>query len=362
MPKYPIEFIPVFFGNHFETIPSDIFLFISIDFKICLTSVQLRNYLKTTQAKTKLTKDWGRKEDELPDMDHASGTWQWIKRHIDAAFDDRLSDLLDDWDHQAQYIPNLEKKLFRDAKLHLCELESELADVEKDVQNDDTISRTSSMAMLNNLCTSLEDFEDADFFDTEVPKKIMHRLKHFMTKKIRKKQDESKLKNFIENPCLCAQKRSEKLLDKIIKDKDEKLESFVRELLQRPFNYIRRLENKIPNLIQSNMTLLDSFERDILAEMKSRKQYVEMMLRIEKVRRQLVMYGEDTFFVNDFQEKDIRLLSSHKSDRLKKRESVGELMKAGFNYSAKGRLMITDTPQGLWHGGTVYFRYILTIN
>ncbi|KAL4226199.1 hypothetical protein ACF0H5_014185 [Mactra antiquata] len=311
---------------------------------------QVCNYLKTGQAKDKLTKNWGKNPEELPDMGYASGTWQWVKRHIDAAFDDRLSDLLDDWDQQAQYISQLEKKLFRDAKLQLCELESELADVEKDVQEDDTTSRVSSMAMFNNLCRSLEDFSEEDLIDNEVPKKLMHRLRHFMTKKIRKKHDESKLKEFEKNPGLYAQKRAEKLLDSIIKDKDSRLEIFVRELLQRPFNYIKRLENKIPNLIKSNMALLQTFEREIVAEIKGRKQYVEMMERIEGVRRDLLVYGEGTFFVNDFQESDITLLTNnYKAKHNDRRESMRDVMNNDLMNSRRGSTL-NDIPGGLWHG------------
>lgn len=283
-------------------------------------------------------------------MEYASVTWEWIKRHIDTAFDDRLTDLLDEWDKQRQYIPELEKKLFREAKLNLCELESDLLIVENDVQSEDGLRASVSSALLGNLCISLEDFKEVDMLENEVPHKISHRLKLFMTKSLRKKMNETKLKDFNHNPSRVAKKRSEKLLESMTKDKDERLEMFVRDMLQRPFNYIRRLENTIPNLIESNNTLLERFELEILAEIKDRNQYVDMMVRIERVRRHLVMYGEDNFFASDFQEKDVKIITHcSRIKALYKRPSMGELMK---HASGKGNMFISDYAHGLWHEGT----------
>ncbi|XP_045166443.2 uncharacterized protein LOC123529918 [Mercenaria mercenaria] len=315
-------------------------------------SHQVRNYLHTTQAKTKLTTNWGKKEGELPDMDYASGTWQWIKRHIDTAFDDRLTDLLEEWDEQSQYIPMLERKLFREAKLNLCDLESDLADVEHDVVQSDnmSLSRSTSVSLLNNLCRSIEDFEEEDLLDNEVPKKLAYRLKLFMTKTIRKKHDETKLKEYKRDAGKVALKRSEKLLESIIKDKDERLEMFVKDFLQRPYNYIKRLESKIPGLIISNMTLLDKFEREILEEQKCRSQYVDMVVRIEKIRREVVYYGEENFFVNDFEEKDVKMhvapLATSRHKALLKRPSMADLMKSA---STKQGALHSESPHGLWH-------------
>ena len=85
--------------------------------------------MKTPQAKQKLTTRWGANEDELSDLIICSGGWDWVKRHIDIAVDARLLDLLEDLDKDEKCIPELESKLCRDAKLDLCELESELSQI-----------------------------------------------------------------------------------------------------------------------------------------------------------------------------------------------------------------------------------------
>lgn len=287
-------------------------------------------------------------------MNYASGTWPWIKRHIDTAFDDRLTDLLEEWDEQAMFIQTLERKLFREAKLNLCELESDLVEVENDVQQGDTrsLSRSTSMTLLNNLCRSIEDFEEEDLLDNDVPKKITHRLKLFMTKAIRKKHDETKMKEYKTNPSRVAQIRSEKLHESMIKDKDERLEMFVKDFLQRPYNYIKRLECKVPGLISSNMTLLERFEKEILEEQKCRAQYEEMLVRIEKMRRQLILYGKDNLQVSDFEERDVKMHVQIPQDRVKhkgltKRTSMADLMKS----ASVRRSTNPDIPHGLWHLG-----------
>lgn len=285
-------------------------------------------------------------------MDHASGTWEWIKRHIDSAFDDRLIDLLEEWDEQSQFIPTLERRLFREAKLNLCELESDLAEVENDfprTSNKKVLSRSTSSSLLNSLCRSIEDFEEEDLLEEKVPKKLIHRLTHFMTKNMRKKQNESKLREYIHNPSRVAQNRSEKLLNSMLNDKDERLESLIKDFLHRPYTYIKKLENKVPCLIESNMTLLNKFEKEIADELKSRAQYLDMVVKIEKVRKTLVGYGEDNFCVNDFEEKDVKLLVA-KHQVLAKRPSMADLMKVP---SIKRDMVLSELPHGLWHGGNV---------
>lgn len=295
--------------------------------------------------------NWGRKEGEIPNMEYAAGTWEWVKRHIDEAFDDRLTDLLEEWDEQAKFIPNLEKKLFREAKLNLAELENELADVEND-KIDLEQRKMSSAMLLTNLCRSIEDFKEEDLFESDIPKKLAHRLKVFMTKKIKKKQEEIKLKDFKSDPKRTAEKRAQKLLHSMLKDEDNRLESFVRSFMQRPSNLIRRLENKIPSLIKSNMTLQEKLNNELVEQARNRQHYHDMMVRIEKVRRDLIIYGEDNFCANDFQEEDIKIIDSTRKNParkgLTKRTSMGDLM---VNASSWKERVALESPNGLWHEG-----------
>ena len=311
----------------------------------------MRIYLQTTQAKLKLTEKFGSKEGELPNMDRASGTWEWVKRHIDNAFDNRLTDLLQEWDNEEHVIQSIERKLFREAKLELCDLENELAEVENEAQtekkrdNKDLLS--ASGVFLNNLCRSIEDFDDNASFEIEVPKKLFHHLTFALTKAIKKKQDGSKLKDFEKDPKKVAKRRAEKLLVKII-EKDDRLEMFVREFLQRPFNYIRRLESKIPLLIETNMSLLDKLERALMDDTKGTQQYMIMMERVEKLRTDLLRYGEHHFCVNDFEPNEIEIVSyRHSKPPLKKLPTEIE----GLIKTAGSIRPSPHHPHGIWHSG-----------
>lgn len=315
-------------------------------------SLQVRTFLKTPQAKAKLTDKFGSKEGELPDMERASGTWEWVKRHIDDAFDNRLTDFLQDWDKDEHVIQSIEKKLFREAKLELCELENELAEVENEAQTESKERNhkdflSSSGVFLNNLCRSIEDFDDNASFDMVVPKKLFHHLTSRLSKAIKKKQDQSKLKDYEKDPRKVAKKRAETLLSKII-EKDERLEIFVREFLQRPFNYIRRLENKIPSLIETNMSLLERLEKALIEDSKGSQQFLMMMEKVETLRSELLKYGEHHFYVNDFEANEIEIISyRHTKPPLKKIPTEMEfLIKSAGSFRPS-----PHHPHGIWHSG-----------
>ena len=317
-------------------------LFLSELFQI----FQVLEYLKTPQAKQKLTSNWGQKEGELPDMDIASVSWSWCKQRIEAAFDDRFADFLADWDKEENNIQNIEKKLFREAKLNLCELESELAEIENKVHDSDTVSIVSGTNLLTSFCRSLEDFESDELPDMDYGNvKLFRRLKHFVGKMYKKKQDEMKLLQFMKDPAAVAKKRSEKLLEMLIKNKDDQLEVFVRDMMQRPFHYIGHLESKIPNMVKSNMILLEGFEKDLLAEAKSRQQYIDVMEKIEKIRRNLILYGKDHFFANDFEAEQIELVRLPRNTRV---STVRDILK--FQHSVE-EYEYMKIPYGLWHTG-----------
>ncbi|KAH3876644.1 hypothetical protein DPMN_000492 [Dreissena polymorpha] len=283
-------------------------------------------------------------------MQHASGTWEWVKRHIETAFDNRLNDLLDEWDRETQQISDVEKKLFRQAKLHLSDLESEMTEIEKECHTENLpAALRDSGVFLNNLCRSIEDFEEDLLFDHKVPHKLLSQLSKKITRQIRKKREDLKLKEYENSPSKVAQKQAEKLLDKMLKDKDPRLESFVREFLQRPFNYISRLESKIPSLIDSNKELQGRFEKEVVDEGKERQHYVEMMTRIEKLRTDLVRYGELSVFCNDFENEDIEIVQhfhESKGRNMKRKQSMADLMQAN---QLSDDTCSTIVPHGQWH-------------
>lgn len=306
---------------------------------------KVREYLKTPQARLKLTTNWGKDADELPDLYLCAGGWDWVKRHIDGAIDSRLIDLLEDWETVERCIPELETKLCRDAKLDLCELESELSQIENDVQ-DDTVSMGCGSALLtrSGSVSGFAELMDIPEPEKTMPKKILTMVGKLMKPFSPDKKGEKKIQKYLKDSASVAQKRAEKRLKSLQQDKEE-LQTFINQLMQRPLKFIQQLETKIPNMIKSNEMLLNKFEQEILSEASSRKRYIEMMTKMECIRRGLLEFGESFLFANDFDANDVQLLNITLTKQIEKKDSLKDILKRG---STSEDNEISLSPYGLW--------------
>lgn len=307
---------------------------------------QIREYLKTPQAKLKLTAGWGKSEAELPDLHVCAGGWDWVKRHIDSAIDSRLIDLLEDWEKVERCIPELETKLCRDAKLDLYELESELSNIENDVQDDaaSTCYGSVLLARSNTSVTDLTQMVELSDPEETLPRKIINVVGKLLKPFSPDKKGEKKLQKYMKDGAGVAQKRAEKRLKNLQHDKEE-LQVFVNELMRRPFNYILKLEITIPKMIESNEMLLSKYEQDIIREVSSRNQYIEMMAKIESIRRGLLEYGESYLYANDYEEEDVQLLNAGSNKQMVRSDSLKDVLRRG---SLSEEMESLQYPHGLW--------------
>ena len=312
--------------------------------------------MKTPQAKQKLTTRWGVKEDELPDLSICSGGWDWVKRHIDMAVDARLLDLLEDWEKDEKCIPELESKLCRDAKLDLCELESELSQIENDAHDGD-MSTGRGALLLGRRNSSVTDFSqmiEIDEPEKTLPRKLLNMLGKLLNPFSNDKKSEKKLQEYIKDRTGTAKKRAEKRLKCLLENKDE-LPTFINELMRRPLNYVRKLETKIPNMILSNQMLLNSFDQEIKQGASSRPQYITMMSKIEVIRRRLLDYGECYLFANDYEAEDVELLAITPTTRFVRRDSLRDVIRRS---STTEEMEVLQSPHGIWTSGN----YFLNLN
>ena len=297
-------------------------------------------------------------EDELPDLHVCSGGWDWVKRHIDMAVDLRLLDLLEDWEKVEQCIPELETKLCRDAKLDLCELESELSQIENDVHDDDTMSTgrgTVPLARRNSFVTDFAPMIEVDEQEKTLPRKLLNMLGKLLNPFSNDKKAGKKIQEYIKDSAGIAKKRAEKRLKSLQESKDE-LPTFINELMRRPLNYIRKLETKIPNMIMSNKMLLNSFDSEIKQEATSRQQYIEMMAKIEAIRRGLLDYGESYLFANDYEAEDVQLLAITSNKRFVRSDSLKDVIRRS---STLEEMEMMQSPHGLWTSGMfISFHFI----
>ena len=269
------------------------------------------------------------------------------------AVDLRLLDLLEDWEMVEQCIPELETKLCRDAKLDLCELESELSQIENDV-HDDALSTGRGAVLLSRSNSFITDFAqmiEVNEPEKTLPRKLISMLGNLLKPFTHDKKEEKKIQAYIKDSTGVAKKRAEKKLKSLQESKDE-LPAFINELMRRPLNYIRKLETKIPNMIMSNEMLLDSFDREIIQEASSWRKYIDMMSKIESIRRELLEYGESYMFANDYEAEDVQLLAGTSNKQVERSDSLKDVIRRG---STSEEMEVMQSPHGLWTSGTSLF-------
>ena len=119
-----------------------------------------------------------------------------------------------------------------------------------------------------------------------------------------------KLEAFKENPQKTAKERAQKVLDKLIKRTatGNILKQLVKQLFQRPVNYLNNLKQMIPNIIQANEERLKVIETTQATERHHLAKYEKMMADIDELQKYLMDYGEGSLFVQDFKSDEIKVV------------------------------------------------------
>ncbi|KAK3610636.1 hypothetical protein CHS0354_009100 [Potamilus streckersoni] len=334
----------------------DVIMTLRADLEIAAKTVcgNIRTHLKDTIPRMRLTTCWTL--DELPSSE--GGKWSWIKDKIDDAFFDRMGSLIEEWDEKNGVIKMIEEKIIEDTRMRLSSLQHELAEMEKEIQDDSSsdgsnrlsMSRRSSLLPMS--LVSFAPFKIRDRIDTP---KLPIRMAVLFVPKLQTIIENNHLNEYKENPSKYATERSKKLLKALFKSEstvnenshfEDVLLHFAEKLLERPQEYIRRLEEKIPGMILANELMLKRFEESTREERKFQNQYIEMMTQIERLRRSLMDYGEGNIFVADFKAEEIVIKeTTGEGESINKTFKVSDILHESTSRSDRSK---GKEPGGLW--------------
>ncbi|KAL3853541.1 hypothetical protein ACJMK2_017076 [Sinanodonta woodiana] len=334
----------------------DVIMTLKADLEIAAKTVcdNIRAYLNDVIPRMRLTSCWTL--DELPSPE--DGKWLWIKEKIDDAFFDRMGFLIDEWDEKNGVIKTIEEKMIEDARMRLSTLQHELADLEREIQDDSSsngsnrLSMSRRSSMLPTALLSFAPFKIRNKIDTP---KLPIRMAVRLVPKLQSMLEKSHLNEYKENPSKYATERSKKLLKALFKSDravnenghlEDVLLHFAEKLLERPHEYIRRLEEKIPAMILANELMLKRFEESTREERQFQQQYIEMMTQIERLRRTLMAYGDGNIFVADFKIEEIVIKEiTEEGASISKTFKVSDILQESSSRldRSKGR-----EPGGLW--------------
>ena len=325
----------------------------NIEAKIRVMASEVHDYLRKPQAKYTLCSAWGNGEiPNLEDIEDLERKSDWIRDKVDTAFFNRFCSFLENWESDEGKILDIESEVINMVKQELGILEGDIMDMESDMRDDRSSLGGSGKEddVKRKLSLSLQASSSIDI-SPKLALQLSGRVKNKnVLQKIATKQ---KNKKIVKDPVAWAKKRSEKLLEKLIQNKSKDgelgvLDQFIRQLMQRPLEYIDKVSEKIPNMIQADKDLLEKIEQICLTERKHRAKYEKMMEAVENLRRCLMDYGEGYIFVNDFKSNEVKILQQVNCG-----ESLAKTFQPSFskmisNSSGEDILSNAIVPQGLW--------------
>ncbi|KAJ8301747.1 hypothetical protein KUTeg_020734 [Tegillarca granosa] len=202
-------------------------------------------------------------------------------------------------------------------------LQNELEDVEETIQDTQNLSRTQKPPSVyrdrhgRRLTFKPPTLHIGPSESTALPFEMLTRVKHPLKNLFHNvckgigddHFQKHKLKAYKDNPCRIAKKRADITLHNLLDTTGNYIfELFIESLLERPVQFIRSLEAKIPALIQSNEDLIIQMSICRVNAVESHLIYEHMMADIENLRHQLMEYGHGHLFIDDFFGEEITLL------------------------------------------------------
>ena len=104
-----------------------------LDKHVRTISAKLADYLQTEEAKEKMSL-WS--EDQLPRVE-LDDVWADIEADLDTLIENRLTELLREWDEKYKLFQNVQRDLFQTFKEEFLILDSQLSTVENYIQSDE---------------------------------------------------------------------------------------------------------------------------------------------------------------------------------------------------------------------------------
>lgn len=314
---------------------------------------EFRERLKRPSAKQKLLK-W--EVCELPSADDK--TWPKIKEKLDFKLSQRLSDILEEWDEENNYIVKVEEKIFREVHEELNILQEDFNRIEKQMGTSE-LSKSLSKSMQQQLHAATPmasifgmTYQAPD--EQAIPLKVMTRAANPLAKilnggRVAEMVDDfrqsRKRKAYAEDPMRVACKRAENTWKRLVfKDNgDCLLKSIVESIMQRPLKQLSKIQKNIPALIDSNKQSLEHAFVCRLDAMESKSLYGYMQKDFETPAKLIGDFGNGYIAITTFRNEELKLQEDCKCS-LGKSSNVFRSSNADCGSSIK----IKRLERGLW--------------
>lgn len=272
-----------------------------------------RMYLSSPKTRMAVT-SWI--EAELPDLESIT-MWGVLKEKLHDLTIARISKELENWEEDQRKIKNVKESVAIEIQHELNILQEELQDIEEDLQSD-TDSIVSDDSLYNSNTTRGHSKPHVQVqmsvSKTTLPVKLANRIltpfgkvgKRF-SRSITEIVNDGKLKEYKKDPIDYAKRRSEKILQSFLDDRNNDLRDTIDAFMKEPKEYLKDIQKKIPAMVETNQQNMDHINMCRKEGLSSREMYEQMMEGLEHLRHTLSDYGQGYIFVNDFGVDDIQI-------------------------------------------------------
>ncbi|XP_060075714.1 uncharacterized protein LOC132555384 [Ylistrum balloti] len=281
---------------------------------------EFRERLKRPSVKAKVL-SW--EECELPAVD--GKTWPQIKDKLDFKLSQRLSDVLEEWNEENDYIVKIEEKIFREVHDQLNILQDDFHGIEKQKGVSD-LSKSLSKSMQQQLhaatpMASIFGMTQQAGGEQAMPLKVMTQAANPLGKMFHKVKlvDEfrnaRKRKAYVDDPLKVASKKTESTWKRLVlKDDNDILKTIVESIMERPIKQLSKIQKNIPALIDSNKQSLEHAYACRLDAMESKALYNYMQKDFETPAKHISDFGNGYIAITTFRNEELRLQEEIKSN------------------------------------------------
>jgi len=297
--------------------------------------ILLRKHLQGNYTKQRL-RNWDEYDfivaDNQANEDGSNGQNRWsvIKKHIDDMIDQRLTDLIVEWEDQNQHILRFEEDIVESVRTELQLLDEDVKDIENAVANRDLHSLIAEQ--FTERCESHPS-----------PTRKSGPINAF--KNIIKDRKET---NFMKNIVLEAEKRTMKLLKRLLEGDNETLSKIIASILNALCVQLKSLHQRIPSLVETSKQVLAHKQACIkgLEKRKSSKNSMISDMSLQSLTLNDFNHSfidMATFISEEIELKEDEWLSKSSSRKSKSFRSSDLLQ---ISTSARKRVRLTS--YGLW--------------
>ena len=319
-------------------------------------SAKLSDFLQTEEAKEKMAL-WT--PDQLPRVE-LDDVWADIEADLDCLIENRLTELLREWDEKYHMFQNVQRDLFQTFKEEFLILDTQLSTVENYIQSDElSLSDRSEDDTMRHFSLTENVDTSNGFFNVNLntlekialgvatpvvvpvavgmllgaPILLLWDFKKWRRRSIAQRN----LLTYLENPLKFVTVRAFQTLDKVADI--EIISEYVYTQLDPARVYLDLMRATIPKLVESNRSLMAAIVQDKRTSSELEALYSGMETAIPELQEHLAAYGNMHLRDYDFRQDDIEVLpapSAGLKGAIRMKGIWTELKAAKLRQGAKG--------------------------